>query len=131
MDLMRIDVNATTNQCEWKNIVEGDGLQEKSLPISHVGQGSPLLVVSQDGSTLAHLSQLVDGPGDFWMLQCWDTTTGFLTCSSTLKIYCKGRERVCKRELKLVSRARDVLLKYISCPSRIYYELLNISTLAA
>ncbi len=67
--------------------MEEDALQEESLPISHVGQGSPLLVVSQDGSTLAHLSQLVDGPGDFWMLQCWDTTTGFLTHSSTLNIH--------------------------------------------
>ncbi len=85
--LMRIDANATSNQYEWKNIVEGDALQEKSLPISPVGQGSPLLVVSQDGSTLAHLSQLVDSPGDLWMLRHWDTTTGFLTHSSTLKIH--------------------------------------------
>ncbi len=87
MDLMRIDVNATTNQHEWKNIVEGDALQVELLPIPHVGQGSPLLVVSQDGSTLAHLSQLVDSPGDLWLLRCWDTTTGFLTHSSTLNIH--------------------------------------------
>ncbi|PBK87872.1 hypothetical protein ARMGADRAFT_446610 [Armillaria gallica] len=85
--LMRTDVNATTNQCEWKNIVEGDALQGESLPIPHVGQSSPLLVVSQDGSTLAHLSQLVDDPGDLWMLRHWDTTTGFLTHSSTLDIH--------------------------------------------
>ncbi|KAK0430620.1 hypothetical protein EV421DRAFT_2024988 [Armillaria borealis] len=87
MVIMRIDVNAITDQREWKNVMDGDVSHVESLPIRHVGQGSPLLVVSQDGLTLAHLSWLVDGPDNLWMLQHWDTTTGFLTHSSTLNIH--------------------------------------------
>ncbi len=86
MVLMRIDINTTACH-EWKNIMVGDASHAESHPIHCVGQGNPLLVVSQDGSTLAHLSRLVDGPSDLWMLQHWDTTTGFLTHSSTLNIH--------------------------------------------
>ncbi|PBK68562.1 hypothetical protein ARMSODRAFT_1040216 [Armillaria solidipes] len=86
MVIMRIDVNAAADQREWKNVMDGDASHAESLPICGVGQGSPLLVVSQDGLTLAYLSRLVDGPGNLWMLQRWDTTTGFLTHSSTLNI---------------------------------------------
>ncbi len=86
MVLMRIDINTTACH-EWKNIVVGDASHAESHPIHCVGQGNPLLVVSQDGSTLAHLSQLVNGMGDLWMLRHWDTTTGFLSHSSTLNIH--------------------------------------------
>ncbi|PBK87865.1 hypothetical protein ARMGADRAFT_1034473 [Armillaria gallica] len=85
MFLMRIDINTTTCH-EWKNIVVGDASHVESHPIYCVGKGNPLLVVSQDGSTLAHLSPSVNGLGDLWMLRYWDTTTGFLTHSSTLDI---------------------------------------------
>ncbi|KAK0430626.1 hypothetical protein EV421DRAFT_247724 [Armillaria borealis] len=90
MVLMRINVH-TTAKYEWINIEEGEALQvehsslwlgESHVP--HTKQGSPFLIVSQDGSTVAHLSQLVDG--DLWVLQCWNTATG-ATISRTLNIH--------------------------------------------
>ncbi|PBK87905.1 hypothetical protein ARMGADRAFT_447104 [Armillaria gallica] len=106
MVLMRIDVNAFANKHEWKMIVDGSALQAEyssswssspSLQRSssesffdhyirlhklHILR-SLCLVVSKDGSTVAHLSRPVDD--DRWMLQCWNIMTGD-TFSITLNI---------------------------------------------